>query len=98
MMKKAPVSPSRVTVLGYSPTVNLYTLPPKKPVCMKTAFRQKKSDVVAEMLLMLWDEAPGTYKLDELIDRVWHREVTPLTLVGLDKTLSHREQLKMCVY
>ena len=64
---------------------------------MKTAFRQKKSEVIANLLLRLWDKEPGTYRLTEVLDTAWQEVITPLMTQGLDADRAAMDKLMICV-
>lgn len=88
-----------VTVVGSQPNVRVFKLPPKitkpKPKCIKTAFRQKKSEVVAELLFMLWDKDPHTYDLGKVIKDKFIKAMAPLKEEGLEKERIERDMWMM---
>ncbi len=59
--------------------------PYNKSYAIKAMYRQRKSEMVAEMLFDLWDKEPYEYDLESVVTEKWEHNIVPLVKVGVDE-------------
>ena len=84
-------NPQMTTMLSRTNFKKIVKLPPRKhpkqPIdtyAIRSDYRQRKSELVAEMLFELWDKEPSEYDLESVVKQKWKQNVAPLVSTGVE--------------
>jgi hypothetical protein len=84
-------NPQKTTMLSRTNIKKIVKLPPRKhlkqPIdtyAIRSDYRQRKSELVAEMLFELWDKEPSEYDLESVVKQKWKQNVAPLVSTGVE--------------